>query len=128
MGYRIPKDATIIANIRFVVLRIVPYKSSVAEGILCRAMAHDPDVYPQPELFDPERYSEKAGQPPQLDPRKFVFGFGRRVCPGTSDKSCCTLTTNVLRLDIGRCATSRGFHLCQHDWYPCRVRHCEGVG
>ena len=29
--------------------------------------------------FDPSRY---LGENPQPDPFKFVFGFGRRVCPG----------------------------------------------
>ncbi|KAG8912211.1 hypothetical protein FRC01_005222 [Tulasnella sp. 417] len=29
--------------------------------------------------FDPERYVK---QPPELDPREYVFGYGRRICPG----------------------------------------------
>ncbi|GJJ15152.1 hypothetical protein Clacol_009427 [Clathrus columnatus] len=39
----------------------------------------DEDNYPNPEEFNPNRY---LGPNPQLDPRKFTFGFGRRVCPG----------------------------------------------
>jgi cytochrome P450 len=42
-------------------------------------MTHDKAIYPNPELFDPERF---AGPQPQPDPREIVFGFGRRSCPG----------------------------------------------
>jgi hypothetical protein len=42
-------------------------------------MAHDENVYPNPEVFDPARF---LGEDQQLDPIKFIFGFGRRVCPG----------------------------------------------
>ena len=44
-----------------------------------RAIAHDAEVYPDPFLFDPSRY---LGDKPQLDPFKFIFGFGKRICPG----------------------------------------------
>lgn len=58
MGYRIPKGTTVIANIW--------------------ALMQDPYTYPNPEAFNPERFLS-ANQP---DPRSFVFGFGRRMCPG----------------------------------------------
>lgn len=32
--------------------------------------------------FRPERFLETATHAPEPDPRNFVFGFGRRVCPG----------------------------------------------
>ncbi|KAI8996325.1 O-methylsterigmatocystin oxidoreductase [Trametes punicea] len=62
-GWRIPKGAVVTANIW---------------GIL-----HDPDVYPEPDAFRPERYW-KDGKPvtDSLDPATVVFGFGRRICPG----------------------------------------------
>src|SRR6266545_6358506 len=44
-----------------------------------RAIAHDEEVYPDPSTFDPSRH---LGDKAQLDPFKFTFGFGRRVCPG----------------------------------------------
>ncbi|QRV89137.1 cytochrome P450 family protein [Ceratobasidium sp. AG-Ba] len=40
---------------------------------------HDPNVYPEPENFVPERYLVKDPSP---DPENYVFGFGRRSCPG----------------------------------------------
>lgn len=32
--------------------------------------------------FKPERFIASDGREPAPDPHKFVFGFGRRVCPG----------------------------------------------
>jgi fumagillin biosynthesis cytochrome P450 monooxygenase len=42
-------------------------------------MTHDPSVYKDPEVFNPSRY---LGKHPKPDPRSYIFGFGRRVCPG----------------------------------------------
>ncbi|KAH7325479.1 cytochrome P450 [Rhizoctonia solani] len=58
-SYRIPKNATINPNIW--------------------AMLRDPNHYSSPHTFDPSRYLKAK---PDLDPRKYIFGFGRRVCPG----------------------------------------------
>ncbi|PPQ75850.1 hypothetical protein CVT24_000608 [Panaeolus cyanescens] len=58
-GYFIPKGATVIPNIW--------------------AITHDEDLYPEPFKFDPGRH---LGSKPQPDPFKFIFGYGRRVCPG----------------------------------------------
>ncbi|GFF43267.1 fumitremorgin C synthase [Aspergillus lentulus] len=57
MGYHIPSDALVIANLW--------------------ALNMDPEVYTDPESFRPERWLENPELP---DPP--VFGFGRRVCPG----------------------------------------------
>ncbi|KAI0632668.1 cytochrome P450 [Trametes polyzona] len=46
-------------------------------------MTQDPDVYPEPERFYPERYLNMSPEElERTDPRDVVFGFGRRVCPG----------------------------------------------
>ncbi|KAK7731531.1 hypothetical protein SLS53_008771 [Cytospora paraplurivora] len=58
-GYLIPKDTILIPNIWW--------------------FSHDPAVYPNPDVFDPTRF---LGPNPALDPRNYVFGFGRRICPG----------------------------------------------
>lgn len=63
-GCFIPKGSLVVANIW--------------------AMLRDPDVFPDPERFDPERYFEKVDEKTarRRDPRVFAFGFGRRRCPG----------------------------------------------
>ncbi|KAF9261282.1 cytochrome P450 [Marasmius fiardii PR-910] len=73
-GYRIPKDATVIANVW--------------------SIMHDPNIYPNPMKFDPDRFfggptnsNEKHSrridsETTNPDPTLFAFGFGRRSCPG----------------------------------------------
>lgn len=39
----------------------------------------DPKVYSNPHTFNPIRFLSAT---PEADPRRFLFGFGRRVCPG----------------------------------------------
>lgn len=46
-----------------------------------RAIARDPDVYPEPERFNPQRWLDEKGQL-RTDMNFFRFGFGRRVCVG----------------------------------------------
>ncbi|THH06109.1 hypothetical protein EW146_g9716 [Bondarzewia mesenterica] len=59
IGLRIPKKTWIMANVW--------------------AMLHDESVYPDPDNFVPERFASGSVQP---DPRRLLYGFGRRRCPG----------------------------------------------
>ncbi|KAL2850249.1 O-methylsterigmatocystin oxidoreductase [Aspergillus pseudoustus] len=46
---------------------------------------HDETVYSDPDLFKPERFlstEDNASKVPEPDPKKYIFGFGRRICPG----------------------------------------------
>ncbi|KAK7678432.1 hypothetical protein QCA50_018492 [Cerrena zonata] len=62
-GFFIPAGSTIIVN---------------AWSIL-----HDPDVFPEPENFKPERFIKDGRLDPSVrNPLEYAFGFGRRVCPG----------------------------------------------
>jgi len=61
-GYRIPKGAVLIANNWL--------------------FMHDPNVYPDPMAFRPERHLDMPGHKAEPNPRNFIFGYGRRICPG----------------------------------------------
>ncbi|KAG6915648.1 hypothetical protein DXG01_010612 [Tephrocybe rancida] len=61
-GYLIPKGSIILANLW--------------------NMLHDPEVYPEPFEFQPERHIATTEKPAQRDPRTVCFGYGRRICPG----------------------------------------------
>ena len=43
-------------------------------------MAHDEELFPDPEVFRPERFLESTH--PKLQNFTIHFGFGRRICPG----------------------------------------------
>ncbi|EPS45068.1 hypothetical protein H072_1058 [Dactylellina haptotyla CBS 200.50] len=58
-GYRIPKGSIIMPSLGW--------------------FSRDPTRYPEPDRFNPDRF---LGPNPQEDPHTFVFGFGRRICPG----------------------------------------------
>ncbi|KAI8996229.1 cytochrome P450 [Trametes punicea] len=64
-GYLIPKGATIMAN--------------------NWAISRDERIFPEPEVFRPERFLDDAGTALRKDilhPMQFAFGFGHRTCPG----------------------------------------------
>ncbi|PFH46822.1 hypothetical protein AMATHDRAFT_7363 [Amanita thiersii Skay4041] len=63
-GFFIPKGTVIMGNIW--------------------AIMRDPEVFPEPEEFRPERFIKdgKFSLNSALDPQAVVFGFGRRICPG----------------------------------------------
>lgn len=47
--------------------------------LLAALVGEFPETLRNPSVFDPERY---LGPEPELDPREFIFGYGRRICPG----------------------------------------------
>ncbi|KAH9051796.1 cytochrome P450 oxidoreductase [Lactarius vividus] len=55
-------------------------KGSLVMSNLWR-IANDPEIYEDPGTFRPERF---LGAQSALDPHAFVFGFGRRGCPGVA--------------------------------------------
>lgn len=56
------------------------YHSSVKLTCYLRAILHDDRMYPEPYKFQPERFISNDGSLRKdiVDPRNFVFGFGRR--------------------------------------------------
>ncbi|RPD54776.1 cytochrome P450 [Lentinus tigrinus ALCF2SS1-7] len=63
-GYFIPKGSIILVNVW--------------------GIARSKEHYVEPDRFMPERFLTKDGQLNKdiLSPRAYVFGFGRRICPG----------------------------------------------
>ena len=51
-----------------------------------RSILHDEETYPDPFVFNPERYLDAQGNLRKLDkledPGFVAFGLGRRICPG----------------------------------------------
>ncbi|PIL25357.1 cytochrome P450 [Ganoderma sinense ZZ0214-1] len=79
-GYIVPAGATVFVNIW--------------------DMLRDPELYPQPEEFIPERFLDSAGNVDVCgrDPADVAFGFGRRFCPGRhfADSTLFILCASVL--------------------------------
>ncbi|KAJ7760722.1 cytochrome P450 [Mycena maculata] len=61
-SYRIPAGSVVIANLW--------------------AMLQDESVYPDPQLFRPERFLVDGQLNPAVRSPDTAFGFGRRICPG----------------------------------------------
>ncbi|RDW64567.1 cytochrome P450 [Aspergillus mulundensis] len=80
-GYHIPKGSIILPNVW--------------------AFCHDPKDYKDPMSFKPERF---LGDNPERDPH-FVFGYGRRICPGrilAESNLFLTIATSLAAFDIGK--------------------------
>ncbi|KAF9237437.1 cytochrome P450 [Melanogaster broomeanus] len=64
------------------------------------SILHDETTYPNPEVFQPERF---LGESPQPDPHNVCFGFGRRVCLHLAEASVfITVAMSLSVLDILR--------------------------
>ncbi|KAF5366041.1 hypothetical protein D9758_006629 [Tetrapyrgos nigripes] len=77
-GYFIPRGTIVIPNVW--------------------SIAHAPDPDFPPNSFIPERFlSERANTP--LDPSLYVFGFGRRICPGrlVAENFVFIMSTTIIR-------------------------------
>lgn len=72
----IPKDSLLVNNIWY-----VNFKHYFRRLRICntRQIAHDPENYVNPMAFNPDRFMDSKTI---IDPDTFVFGFGRRKCPG----------------------------------------------
>ena len=57
-------------------------KSSGDDLIFCRAIFHDPSIYPEPDVFKPERFLNPDGSLRDDPVLTSAFGYGKRICPG----------------------------------------------
>ncbi|EIW84453.1 cytochrome P450 [Coniophora puteana RWD-64-598 SS2] len=74
-GWYIPKDTVVIANVW--------------------AISQNPEKYPSPSSFKPERFLDGTGGLTN-DVPTYAFGFGRRICPGRH------FATNSLWIAVAR--------------------------
>ena len=63
-----------------------------------RAILHDPETYPDPEEFKPERFLNEDGSVRDDPALSLVFGVGKRICPGRHlvDSTVFIVTSSVL--------------------------------
>ena len=63
-----------------------------------RAVLHDPELYPDPEAFKPERFLNEDGTFRDDPLIPLAFGAGRRICPGRHfvDAPLLVVTASVL--------------------------------
>jgi len=76
------------------------------------AMTRNPELYPEPEEFRPERFEKMTMDTMDLrDPRNLIFGFGRRICPGLQFADAniwLVLANTIASVDIRRVRDTSG--------------------
>lgn len=90
-GYRIPKGSYLLPSAWW--------------------FLHDPEVYPNPSVFDPERFLGHRDEP---DPSDHAFGYGRRICPGRylgMESLYITISRFIASFDVTRAVDQDGKEL-----------------
>ncbi len=70
--------SVVMANLWYDICHIYSRLAST----FCRAILHDPVVFPEPDSFKPERFINPDGSFRDDPVVSTVFGFGKRICPG----------------------------------------------
>jgi hypothetical protein len=60
----------------------IPHIYCCLASTFCRAILHDPIVFPEPDSFKPERFINTDGSFRDDPVVSTIFGFGKRICPG----------------------------------------------
>ena len=80
-----------------------------------RAILHDPDAYPDPEEFKPERFLNEDGTVRDDPVLSLVFGVGKRVCPGRHfvDATLFIVASSVLSaFNVTKAKDENGNEIC----------------
>ncbi|KAI0027606.1 cytochrome P450 monooxygenase [Vararia minispora EC-137] len=109
-GFELPKDAVIMAN--------------------AWAMSRDEEMYENPEEFRPERFLNLSTDDLNVrNPKNFVFGFGRRQCPGKdfADSNIWLLMVSILAaFDVTAPVNEAGeAQLPPEEYIPGFIRHVK---
>ncbi|TFK32637.1 cytochrome P450 monooxygenase [Crucibulum laeve] len=93
-GYLIPKGSLVMGN--------------------AWQISQDESHYSTPASFMPERFLSDDGHIPELDPRRYVFGFGRRRCPGIELADTSVFIAMAMSLSVfvlGKAKDQDGFEI-----------------
>ncbi|KAI9573120.1 cytochrome P450 [Boletus coccyginus] len=99
-GYFIPQGTCLLPNIWFIL--------------------SNPETYPNPDVFDPERF---LGEHQQPDPRQACFGWGRRLCLGAR------LAESTIFINVAMVAATLNVSRCVENGVECvpRYEYDEGM-
>jgi Cytochrome P450 len=83
-------------------------------SIVYRAILHDASVYPEPDVFKPERFLNPDGSSREDVILTSAFGYGRRICPGRHFVDATLFITvaslfSVFNIEKGQCAEGEPF-------------------
>ena len=77
-GYYIPKGTVIFGNS----WSVHPTFSEILDLTCYRSILHDPEVYKDPFVYNPDRFLKDGKIDPSVRDPTMTFGYGRRICPG----------------------------------------------
>ncbi len=91
-----------------------------------RAILHDPDVYPEPDTFKPERFLNRDGTLRDDPFLMSAFGYGKRICPGrhfASDTLFIVVASVLSVFNFRRPDSESGTSACSYIDYGSATRY-----
>ncbi|PIL22734.1 cytochrome P450 [Ganoderma sinense ZZ0214-1] len=108
-GYFIPGGSIVMVNTWYV--HSVPYTATSDPILVAWSILNDPQVYPDPDKFIPQRFLKDGKLNPAIrDPVAYLFGFGRRLRPC----SIRSISDRLSTITVYQFTLSRGVVA---DWY-----------